>query len=319
MKLTCFVMMQFSGETQNSVFTKIEEGINQFNTTTEHEVELTRADLTPPLDIGSLEEHLKRQIECCNFAIAEISQLNPNVLYEMGYAAGVGKPVIIMVQEGVRLPADFGGRLYFRYSIGELNLLPQKLQGFFLGAVEALLAKKYLRKYVVPCYETREVSDISDKLTSAKERIDIHTTNLYSLVEAGHIATIKEQLRSQSTLKVRILTLDPESDLTAHRARQLGISMRHFRDQLRESLEKTSHCLIEFPEQCRIATYNEFPTQITFRIDDLVFFHVVSANRQSRNNPILSFNVFSAGVAESVLSHFDTVSSVTQKQPLGVG
>ncbi len=307
MNISCFLMMQFNGPHQDEFFHKVQDSINRFNDTTEHNIELNRADLTPPLDIENLEDHLKKHIEFTDFAIAEISQLNPNVLFEMGYAIGIRKPVIIAVQKGVRVPADFGGRLYFEYDVDEMSLIPQKLQGYLKGAIESLVAKRYQSNYLINAFSNRVLSDLSQHFMSAKERVDILTTNLHSLVTAGHLVNIREQLKKENNLRVRILTLDPESDFAAHRARQVGISTRHFRDQLRDSLEKASETLMEFPEECRIMTYNEFPTQIAFRIDDLIYFQVVSATQQSRNNILLIFSETNAGVAESILSHFDTV------------
>ncbi len=307
MRLTCFVMMQFQGEHQDVLFEKIEVAVNRFNQVTEHSIEVVRADLTPPISIQSLEEHLEAHIQNCDIAIADISQLNPNVLFEMGYAIGVDKPVIIMARKGEKIPADFSGRLYLEWKADELQLLPQKLQGYIRGAIESILARRFQRKYTVPVYADRGLVALQEKFSKATSNVDVLTTNLFSLAEAGHVDMIQQRLSSATTLKVRILTLDPESDFAAHRARQVGISTRHFRDQLRDSLENTSRALKEYPEACRIATYNEFPTQIAFRIDDAIYFQVVSANRQSRNNPLLIFPASAAGVSESILSHFDTV------------
>lgn len=307
MQLRCFVMMQFRGEDQSTVFQRIEEAVNRFNALTDHTIEVVRADLTPPLDIESLEKHLKAHIENCDFGIAEISQLNPNVLFEMGYATGLQKPVIIMIQKGITAPADFSGRLFFEYDVSHLTLLPQKLQGHINAAIESILARRYYTRYSVRVYAYRGLAGLQKRFAGAKTNVDILTTNLFSLVEAGNIETIKNRLIQQHSLKVRVLTLDPESDFAGHRARQVGISTRHFRDQLRYSLDETSLTLRDFPEACRIATYNEFPTQIAFRVDDFIFYQVVSANRQSRYNPLIRFPASAASVAESMLSHFDTV------------
>ncbi len=306
MNLKCFTIMQFDGEYQDRIFQKLQEAVNRFSKTTDHSVVITRADLTPPLKT-TLEEHLAEHIERCDIVLAEISQLNPNVLFEMGYAIALRKPVIILVQTGTRVPADFRGRLYFEYTIDDLDVLPQTLQGYLFGAVDTLLAARFRQTYQVQAFARRDLADLGSRLTLASQRIEILTTNLFSLVKNDHVETIAERCKKSPALGVRILTLDPESDFAAHRARQVGISTRHFRDELRGSLEQVSKILKNYPEQCRLATYNEFPTQITVRIDDLVYFHVVSANHQSRNNISLKFNELNAGVSESILSHFDTV------------
>jgi hypothetical protein len=225
----------------------------------------------------------------------------------MGYSIGVKKPVIIMVQDTVTVPADFIGRLYYRYNPEKLDLIPQQLQGYFQGAIDSLVANRVKPCYFVEAFENRAKSGLETCFKTARHQIDILTTNLDSLVTAHNIAAIHDRLKTESRLRVRILTLDPESNFASHRARQLGISARHFRDQLRESLEQVSDILHDHPEECKINTYDEFPTQIAFRIDHSIFFQVVSATGQSRNNIMLLFHDWNAGVSQSILSHFETV------------
>jgi hypothetical protein len=305
--LTCFMMMQFHGENQGTIFEKVEEAVNRVNTAREYSVRLTRADLGRPLSISSIEDHLKKYIDNCDFAIAEISQLNPNVMFEMGYAIGISKPVIVMVQRNIVVPADFRGRLYLKYSIDELNIIPQILQGYIKSAIESHLAERQRSTYVVRAYASRIVSDMKDRTRKAVKIVEVLTTNLSSFLESGIGALVKERLVMHKDLKVRILTLDPESDFAAHRARQLKMSTRFFREQLRSSLERTSQSFFDFPDRCSIATFDEFPPQITFRVDDVVYSNIVSSNQQSRSNVLLRFNTSDDGVKESILSHFDTV------------
>jgi hypothetical protein len=305
--LKCFMMMQFKGSKQNSIFEKVEETINRVNTLNEYSIELIRADLKEPLSISSLEEHLKTHIDNCSFAIAEISQLNPNVMFELGYAIGIGKPVIIMAQKGVKLPADFSGRLFFQYSVDMLDIIPQKFKGFIIGAIDSSIANRQKNKYNVKAFVNRNSSDLIEKLKQSELNIDIITTNLKSFIESGMADIIKIQLEKKTNLKVRILTLDPESDFAAHRARQLKDSTRFFREELRLSLMQTSQMLYYFPKRCKIATFDEFPPQISFRIDDAIYSNMVSSNQQSRYNIILRFHESDAGVMQTFIQHFNTV------------
>lgn len=306
-KINCFMMMQFNGEHQDRIFEEVTNTINRVNAAKEYSIEVNRADLGIPLSISSIEEHLKTFIDNCDFAIAEISQLNPNVMFEMGYAIGIDKPVIIMVQEDVTVPADFSGRLFFQYKIDELNLIPQRLQGFIKSAIEAKIVQKQKSKYLVQAYANRSFSDMKERTKEAEKSIAVLTTNLNSFVDSGLLKIVKKRMVENVNLEVKILTLDPESDFAAHRARQLKTSIRFFREQLRKSLETTSSTFSDFPNRCSIATFDEFPPQITFRIDDTVYSSVVSSNQQSRNNLLLRFNEEYSGVQESILSHFDTV------------
>lgn len=307
MNLRCFLMMQFKGKNQKEVFRRVQEAINRFNTTEGTSIQLIRADLTPPLSLASLEEHLRKQIEESDFVVAEISQLNPNVLFEMGYAIGLDRPVIIMAQEHAKVPADFRGRLYFEYKAAELDLVPQMLHSYLRSAVDSMLVRHYQTKYLCTVFENRNVSDLVPTLMEARERMQILTTNLSYVVSSDIPEIIKGRLEKCPNLTVRILTLEPESDFCAERAKQLGISIRVFRDELRQSIEKMDSVLSPFGDRIGIATYDEFPTQIFFRIDENLYTNVVSANQRARNNILFRLNARNAGVANTFLNHFDTV------------
>ncbi len=307
MSMKCFMIMQYEGENQKKIFEIVEKAVNRVNATKEYSVQLIRADLGEPLSIDSIEEHLKKYIDNCDCAIAEISQLNPNVMFEMGYAIGVNKPVIVMVQRGIAVPADFRGRLYFEYSLEELDLVPQILQGYIKSAVESKIAERQKSTYKVKAFANRTVSDMKDRTKMAEKIIEVLTTNLNSFIESGLADIVNERLKVQSELRIRILTLDPESDFAAHRARQLKKSTRYFREELRLSLERTSQIFFDFPDRCNIATFDEFPPQISFRVDDIIYSNVVSSNQQSRNNVLLRFHITDSGVRESIVSHFETV------------
>jgi len=312
-------MMQFKGRHQERLFQQIEEAVNRLNRAGGYTIELTRADFTPPLSVASLEEHLKDFIASSDFIIAEISQINPNVLFEMGYAIGLRKPVVIMAQQGTAIPADFRGRLYFQYAEDDFELLPQMLQNFLRSAVDSCLAQQHQTRYYVETFSNRSVADLTQRLLKAENSVDILTTNLYSIVTANYPKILIERLKKHPSLEVRILTLDPESDFAASRAKQIGISIRSFREQLRESFRKVSEALSKYSEQCEIGVYDEFPNQIAFRIDRHVYINIVSANQQSRNNILFKLKETDAGVSGSILSHFDTLWQRSDKGPFDWG
>ncbi len=47
-----------------------------------------------------------RQVRQSAFVIADVTEQKPNVLYELGFADGVGKKVILLAKEGTELPFD---------------------------------------------------------------------------------------------------------------------------------------------------------------------------------------------------------------------
>ncbi len=55
-------------------------------------------------------------IERADFIIADLTGSNPNVMYEIGFAHALRKPILFIVQKGVKhVPSDISGNLYFVY------------------------------------------------------------------------------------------------------------------------------------------------------------------------------------------------------------
>ena len=57
----------------------------------------------------------------CGLLVVDPSVPNPNVYYEAGMAMGLGRDTIVLVQEGVDLPADLKGKHYVEYDPAELD------------------------------------------------------------------------------------------------------------------------------------------------------------------------------------------------------
>jgi hypothetical protein len=176
------------------------------------------------------------------------------------------------------LPADFRGKYFFRYSASELNLLPQTLRPHIEAAVNAVIAERDAPRYKAEVWASRSLADVLSALRQAERQVDILTTNLTSLSVGDFLNLLCERLTSQPTLRVRILTHDPESVFAKDRAEQLGFDARHFRDDLRRSADLIIATMAPFQRQCQVAFYDEFPTQITIRIDNAIYYTVVSGN-----------------------------------------
>jgi hypothetical protein len=57
-----------------------------------------------------------RELQSCGLAIFNISDLNPNVMLELGLAYGVGKPVIIVKNKDTEVITDIGSIEYIEYA-----------------------------------------------------------------------------------------------------------------------------------------------------------------------------------------------------------
>ena len=49
---------------------------------------------------------ITKQVRQCAFVIADVTEERPNVFYELGFADGIGKEVILVAKEGTKLPFD---------------------------------------------------------------------------------------------------------------------------------------------------------------------------------------------------------------------
>ena len=81
-------------------------------------------DIFTPTDI--LEDSWQG-INGSDFIVADITGRNPNVLYELGIAHTLGKPVLILTQSADDVPIDLGTRRMLIYGDAVEGGLEQKL------------------------------------------------------------------------------------------------------------------------------------------------------------------------------------------------
>lgn len=82
-------------------------------------------------DLGGpvIMEDIWNRICECSIVIADLTDSNPNVTYEVGLADVVGQPAILMCQttDPTTLPFDFLGRRLIKYSTDRLDVLESRL------------------------------------------------------------------------------------------------------------------------------------------------------------------------------------------------
>lgn len=109
-----FVIMPFSEIWSDDVFKKMfKPGIK------DAKFKVSRGDLI--VRIGELSKNVWQSITQAGVIVAEVSVPNPNVYYEIGLAAALGKPIFVFKQQSVNLPADFGGEHYYAYDLNDLG------------------------------------------------------------------------------------------------------------------------------------------------------------------------------------------------------
>ena len=126
-KPRCFVIMPFATE-----FDSVYEVIRQ--TVVMHDYECIRADRR--YLVGSITEDINEQIRQADLVVADLTGKNPNVFYEVGYAAALQKPVIQIAQSVENLPFDVRHLRTFAYSTA--YLADRKLADDLTNAIRAI-------------------------------------------------------------------------------------------------------------------------------------------------------------------------------------
>lgn len=110
-KAQAFIVMQFSSPF-NEIYTDvIRKACDDFG------MQPTRADeMYGP---GIIIKDISEQILSSQVIIADVTPPNQNVYFEVGYAYGVGKPIILLAEKGTQLPFDLSAfrTLFYENSI----------------------------------------------------------------------------------------------------------------------------------------------------------------------------------------------------------
>ncbi|MET6991464.1 hypothetical protein [Sediminicola arcticus] len=142
-EITVFVAMPYFGH-DSSI-------IRGYNEAYERVIEKLKQE-NPSLKISlfPIMEHIGRtmdivfnflnQIKECKIFIADISEKNPNVAYELGFARSLDKPSIIVIKDGEEIPFDYGHDIANKYNgNGPLN----DLEGIIYDNIKSILLKDY--------------------------------------------------------------------------------------------------------------------------------------------------------------------------------
>lgn len=108
---SCFVVMPFSSLFQIEYEKIIQPALLELN------IQCVRGDeiYTKQRIVDDIWNSIKK----CRFVLAELTGKNPNVLYEIGLAHAIGKPVIIITRNGDDVPFDLKALRYLYYDVND--------------------------------------------------------------------------------------------------------------------------------------------------------------------------------------------------------
>src|SRR5215469_4947182 len=94
-----FVIMPFADDF-DEVYNTIKDSVSSVN----EPMKVIRLDEIRAA--GSITEDLVEELRKSTLCIADVTRANPNVMWEVGFAAALGKPIIAINQKGSKLPFD---------------------------------------------------------------------------------------------------------------------------------------------------------------------------------------------------------------------
>jgi len=115
----------------NEGFTDISNVIREVVQKTNHQFIRLDEVIEPPI---SITDAFHKEIEKADLIIADVSNQNPNVMYELGIAQSLNKPTLLIAQKGEIIPFDISNRRIIFYEREHLFVLSRELQRFLQGA-----------------------------------------------------------------------------------------------------------------------------------------------------------------------------------------
>lgn len=296
-------------------------------------IKLWRADRN--LSSLSLKVNVMKGIEQSAFVICVLTSslvkgtsglrlTNPNVLWELGYAEALGKPIVVMADDPSlsQLPILTGTPNVCTYNhtvVRETKAkdapevfqnIAKNLVPFITQALEdARRGSSNRHRASALTFSSRESVDLASMIENAKSQVDILTTNLnYFVFEKlkGNSNPFKKAIANGAS--IRVVTMDPESVIAEYRAKQLvrGQDVPGYRRELRQGIIELYNKLGKSPH-FQLHIYNDLPLQITFRIDDTILTSVTTRGERARKRIQVQFKLYDEGVTESFVSHFQSM------------
>lgn len=233
----------------------------------------------------SLLDNIRRKILDSEIKFINYSNKNTNVYWEYGYAIALGKICILIDKEKPGTGLLSGDQvILFKDTSRRLSELSKRLA----VAISNIISNQENNLWEIPqvkFFPDRASARFPKLILRTAEKIDIFQTNLSS-VAAMLLDPIISSLKEHGSLKVRFLTLDPDSPFSIYRSRQLGVDLSAYRNELINSIAIIQSRIDELKGRFKLKIYDDFPTKICYRFDDKIFFSIVSRSTRSRSNPV---------------------------------
>lgn len=245
-KFRCFVIMPYS-EASDALYTA---AIIPALRSLERNVLPLRPDSIGSVAI-TLQAHVEQAITSADFCIAEISKLSPNMAYEVGYASGVGKPVILIANSDnlKTVPLDLYDKRILVYDTTD----PASFRNLLVKACTDVIRQLEAQKS--PEASAERVAGVSVIGSSS----GIYFEQLLASVNKRFSALVRSPevlLRSiiprlkqaaQNDLSVRIVCANPAGHFSSIEARELSNEPFRYKVRLQRALWSLTQELQNLP------------------------------------------------------------------------
>lgn len=230
-RLSCFVIMPYSPATDRLFSDAILPSLRAAQVA---DILPLRADTMGQEEL-TLRAHIQGAVEAADFCIVDVTGSNPNVMFELGFAAARQKPLLVMVEKSAAhtLPANIRDLLLLKYDSHHLH----EVVGRLSTAVDQV-AKTIERSGRVRV--TGFSASLFDELDIIEEFTQSARFNLSAVV--GSADVLAERLLPLSggadgkPLVVRVVCADPEGEFARIRAADSARTAQHYRQELWEAL-----------------------------------------------------------------------------------
>lgn len=278
-RLSCFVIMPYSEESDKFY----EEGIAPVLQKMSRPVLALRAD-TMGRQAITLRAHVETAVRSADFCIADLTGNNPNVMYELGYAVAVDRPIVLIRRRGLGLlPSNLAAeKVVIEYDPNNISEFRRRLASTIEDTVISISrsVRSVISEKKSEVYLSSFDNDLIDRILNSIDK------RFFSLVSSPRLLAEKllPGLRSRigSGMLIRIVAADPESEFSRLRSMSSGISAARYRSEMwrgLSALQKQAPDLRIAHTELRIA--NEIVPNALYITDDLVIVAPYLASDQS--------------------------------------
>lgn len=126
----------------NDVWHEIKQTVSSINCYANNPVEFDCVRLDEIACPGNIMDNMMDLIHGADICIADVTGGNANVMYEIGYAYALNKPVILLIQNSAAAPFDISIERQIRYDRNNLHVtLCENLQKYLLKIIDNIQIK----------------------------------------------------------------------------------------------------------------------------------------------------------------------------------